>query len=462
MTLKEQAQRTIKKYGMLDHVGNVVVGVSGGADSMALLHILLSLSREAPGPRILAAHVQHHLRGAEAREDEAYVRHICKEWGVPLFVHEEDIAALAERRKTGLEETGRQVRYAYLEEIAARHAPCRIATAHNRKDNMETVLLHLTRGCGLKGAAGIPPVRGAIIRPLLFCAREDIEAYCREQGIVYRQDSTNGDVAYSRNRIRREVLPSLTQINTGAEEAFLRFSLAARQDDDCLRELAVALVETAKTEKHSYNTASLLAAHPAIRSRALAEIVRREGGGVCEARHIDWLEKLLGRGGFQTLPSRLTVCVRRGQLCFLSESLERGDGAFPDAIPVMPGQDYEFCGKTCSFSILSLEEYDKEKKVNKNLLKNTVDYAMINHSLSLRCRQSGDRYRPVGRPTKTLKQLFNEAGIPVWERPLVPVLCDEAGILWVAGFGCAARAAVSESTRQILQITVKQEVNRTE
>ena len=293
MTLKEQAQRTIKKYGMLDHVGNVVVGVSGGADSMALLHILLSLSREAPGPRILAAHVQHHLRGAEAREDEAYVRHICKEWGVPLFVHEEDIAALAERRKTGLEETGRQVRYAYLEEIAARHAPCRIATAHNRKDNMETVLLHLTRGCGLKGAAGIPPVRGAIIRPLLFCAREDIEAYCREQGIVYRQDSTNGDVAYSRNRIRREVLPSLTQINTGAEEAFLRFSLAARQDDDCLRELAVALVETAKTEKHSYNTASLLAAHPAIRSRALAEIVRREGGGVCEARHIDWLEKLL-------------------------------------------------------------------------------------------------------------------------------------------------------------------------
>ena len=461
MTVKEQVQRTIKEYGMLDHASNVVVGVSGGADSMALLHILLSLSRETHGPQILAAHVQHHLRGAEALEDEAYVRRICKEWDVPLFVHEVDVAALAERRKTGLEETGRQVRYAYLEEIAAGHAPCRIATAHNRKDNMETVLLHLTRGCGLKGAAGIPPVRGAIIRPLLFCSREDIEAYCREEGIAYRQDSTNGDVAYSRNRIRREVLPSLAQVNTGAEEAFLRFSLAARQDDDCLRELADALVETAKTEKHVYDTAPLRAAHPAVRTRALAEIVRREGGGICEAGHVGRLEDLLEREGFQTLPSRLTACVRRGQLRFRSKPFHRGDGP-AEAIPVEPGRTYEFCGKICAFSILSLEEYDKEKKVNKNLLKTTIDYAMINHSLTLRCRQRGDRYRPANRPVKTLKQLFNEAGIPVWDRPSVPVLCDEEGILWVAGFGCAARAAVSESTQQVLRITVNQDLNRTE
>lgn len=442
---------------MLQPGDGVVVGVSGGADSMALLHILLSLSRDGAGFRVFAAHVQHCLRGRESREDEAYVRRICEEWGVPLFVHEEDIALLADSRKAGLEETGRQVRYAYLSEIAAQHAPCRIATAHNRKDNMETVLLHLTRGCGLTGAAGIPPVRGDIIRPLLFCGREEIEAYCHEQGIVYRRDSTNGDVAYSRNRIRREVLPSLYQINASAEEAFMRYTQTARQDDDCLQGLARALVAQAKAAEHGYEIAPLLGAHPAIRARALADIVRGEGGGACETRHIRLLEDCLTRGGNLTLPHGLRACVRRGRLIFLDASRQYST-APQESMPVRPGRTYEFCGKTCSFSILSLEEYDKEQKVNKNLLKNALDYAMISHSLTLRSRREGDRFRPAGRPTKSLKQLFNEVGVPVWERVSVPVLCDADGIVWVEGFGCDERTAVSASTRRVLRISVQRNV----
>lgn len=458
MTLKEQVQQTIRDYGMLEPGAGVVVGVSGGADSMALLHVLLSLSRDdGAGFHVYAAHVQHHLRGEESLEDERYVRRICREWSVPLFVHEMDVASLAKSRKTGLEETGRQVRYAYFSEVAAQHAPCRIATAHNRKDNMETVLLHLTRGCGLTGAAGIPPVRGDIIRPLLFCGREKIEAYCQEQGIDYRQDSTNGDVTYSRNRIRREVLPSLNRINDGAEKAFMRFSQAARQDDDCLRRLALSLITHSKVEGHGYDTLPLLKAHPAIRVRALAEIVRRESGKECETRHMRLLERCLKQGGFLTLPSGQTACVRKGYLVFLKEIwTECSNIRAP--ILVEPGKGYEFCGKTCSFSILSLEEYDKEKKVNKNLLKNVLDYAMINHSLILRSRREGDRYRPVGRPTKSLKQLFNETGVPVWERGSAAVLCDEDGIVWVEGFGCHERAAVSASTRQILKISVLRNV----
>ena len=172
-------RQTIRDYRMLSPDDSVVVGVSGGADSMALLHLLLTLWREEQRfGALIAVHVQHNLRGEESDADEAFVRATCAAWGVPLIVRSVDVAALAARQGTGLEETGRQVRYAAFEEVARQHPPCRIATAHNRRDNMETVLLHLTRGSGLRGGGGIATVRGDRIRPLLHCSRQEIEAYC--------------------------------------------------------------------------------------------------------------------------------------------------------------------------------------------------------------------------------------------------------------------------------------------
>lgn len=455
MTMREQVWQTIEAYRMLPPGEAVVVGVSGGADSMALLHLLLSLWRqEERAEKLLAVHVQHNLRGAESRADEAYVRQTCAEWGVELLVRSVDVAERAARQGTGLEETGRQVRYAVFEEIARAHAPCRIATAHNRKDNMETVLLHLTRGSGLQGGGGMAPVRGHIIRPLLFCSREEIEAYCAAQGIDYRQDSTNRDVAYSRNRIRQEVLPSLEHINPRAEEAFLRFSEAARQDEDCLRQLARQLTENAAEGEHDYRTAPLLAAHPALCVRALQEMARREACPALEAGHIRQLQALLGEEGSVVLPGNRRVVSRRGRLHFFPAE-EEAMPVFPEE-PVSIERCYEFCGKTYSFSILSLAEYEKQKKVNKILLKNAWDYAMIVHSLHWRSRRPGDCYRPAGRPTKTLKKLLNEAGIPAWERQALPVLCDDDGIVWTA-FGCAERVAVTTGTTQVLLITVTQD-----
>lgn len=451
LTTLERVRQTIEQYRMIDRKESVVVGVSGGADSMALLHILLTLQRQEGYPaQVLAAHVQHNLRGEESREDEAYVRKICREWDVELFVHQVDVAALAGKQKTGLEETGRQVRYAFFKEVAHTHDPCRIATAHNRKDNMETVLLHLTRGSGLQGGCGIAPVRERLIRPLLFCSREEIETYCREKGIIYRQDSTNQDIVYSRNRIRKEVIPSLACINSRVEEAFLRFSQVIRQDNDYLQQQADQLLSKAEEEAHRYSISPLAAAHPAVTTRALQMMANRESCAALETVHLRQLQALLLQEGAVTLPGGRQAVSRGGWLWFLPDK-----AMLSSPLPVQIGECYEFCAKTYSFSILSLEEYEKQKKVNKILLKNAMDYAMIHHSLYWRSRQEGDRYKPIGRPTKTLKKLLNEIKVPVWNRDMWPVLCDQTGIVWVAGCGCDQRVAVTAATRKVLLIMVQ-------
>lgn len=458
MTLTEQVRRTIEQYRMLVPGESVVVGVSGGADSMALLHVLLELQKSGTLPvRVLAAHVQHNLRGEESRQDEEYVRRMCREWGVELFVENADVAGEAARRRTGLEETGREIRYAFFQKIASQHAPCRIATAHNRRDHMETVLLHLTRGSGLSGCTGISPLRGSIIRPLLFCSREEIEEYCREKGIAFRQDSSNRDMAYSRNRIRHEVIPSLIRINPQVEEAFLRFSESVREDNTCLEQMGGELAGRAAEGNHGYRLSTLSLAPRAVCMRALRQIAAIECCPALEADHIRQLHGLIeGNTGSVTLPGGRQVYAAQGRLWFCPKetpvppSLEIG---------VAPGGTYEFCGKTLSFSILSLEEYENGKKINKILLKNALDYAMIDSSLFIRPRRPGDAYKPVGRPTKTLKRLFNEAGLPLWEREQVPVLCDRSTILWVAGFGCAQHVAVTPKTRRVLAITMQEKEN---
>lgn len=458
MTLAERVRQTIEQYQMLVPGESVVVGVSGGADSMALLHVLLELQKSGALPvRVLAAHVQHNLRGEESHQDEEYVRLMCREWGVKLFVEDADVAGEAARRGTGLEETGREIRYTFFQKIASQHAPCRIATAHNRRDHMETVLLHLTRGSGLSGCEGISPVRGRIIRPLLFCSREEIERYCREKGIAFRQDSSNRDMAYSRNRIRQEVVPSLMRINPQAEEAFLRFSESVREDNDCLEQMGSDLAKCAAAESHGYHLSVLLGAPWAVCVRALRQIAAIECCPALEADHIRQLHGLIEEGrGSITLPGGRQVYAAQGRLWFCPKEAPAPPS---QEIGVAPGGTYEFCGKTLSFSILSLEEYEKEKKINKILLKNALDYAMIGSSLSIRPRRPGDAYKPVGRPTKTLKRLFSEAGLPLWEREQVPVLCDRNAILWVAGFGCAQHAAVTPKTRHVLTITLEEQKN---
>lgn len=453
MNTVERVWQIMTQQNMLTPADTVVVGVSGGADSVALLHILLTLQREKGIPaRLVAAHIQHNLRGEESRQDEAFVRQLCADRGVECRVKEADVAALAIEWGTGTEDAGRRVRYAFFEELAKEFAPAKIATAHNRKDNMETVLLHLTRGSGLQGVGGIPPIIGNRIRPLICCSREEIEGYCAENGLAYRQDSTNADTAYSRNRIRQEVLPALSKINPQAEEAFLRFSEIARQDDACLQALAADLVAEVTRPEHRYRLAPIQTAPPSIGARALRQIIHAETGVLPETTHIRELLALPEQGGEVTLPGGHRVVDYHGDLCFPKTA----DPPAPaEDTPVEWGRDYVICGKTYSLSLLSLEEYENKQKVHKILLKNALDYAMIVDGLYWHARRPGDVFRSKGRPAKTLKKWFNELAVPPWQRQEWPILRDRDGIVWMAEGGSAERVAVTANTKQILCITIK-------
>ena len=211
----------------------MLVALSGGADSVALLRALQALSHD-----VCAAHVNHGIRGAEAERDETFCRELCEALGVPFLALHTDVPALAEAGGTGLEETAREERYRLLEEARRQLACDCIATAHNAEDNGETLLLHLARGTGLAGLCGIPPVRGRVIRPLLSVSRREIEAYLASIDQPYVNDSTNGDVDYSRNRIRARVMPELAAINPGFIRAAERTARLLSEDEALLEELA--------------------------------------------------------------------------------------------------------------------------------------------------------------------------------------------------------------------------------
>lgn len=222
--LLRAAADTIRRFAMLRPGERVLVALSGGADSVSLLLVLQKLGYE-----VRAFHLNHCLRGAESDRDEAFCRALCAERGVPLNVGRCDIAALSQGK--AVEETARRERYRLLEQAAEGD---KIATAHTADDNLETVLFHLVRGSGAKGVSGIPPVRGAVIRPLLFAERREIEAFLRENGQDYVTDSSNLSDDYTRNRLRHSVLPVLRGINEQAAQAALRLGEQLRQDEACL------------------------------------------------------------------------------------------------------------------------------------------------------------------------------------------------------------------------------------
>ena len=228
------------EYVMLREGDKVLIALSGGADSTALAVLLNELS-ERLGISLHAAHLNHCLRGEESDRDETHVRNFCERFGIPLTVERIDVAKAAAESGDGIEETARRIRYEFLERTADSFGCTKIATAHNLNDNAETVIMNLIRGTGLRGLAGIPPVRGRIVRPLLFCPREAIEGFLKERGIDFVTDHTNFDKKYIRNKIRHEILPLLCDINPLFIDSTAEFTKLLRSDADYLDGVAESI-----------------------------------------------------------------------------------------------------------------------------------------------------------------------------------------------------------------------------
>ena len=245
MELERLVREYCRRQGLLDGVGRVAAGVSGGADSVCLLRVLAALRQEG-GPQVTAVHVLHGIRGEEAMEDAQFVRQLCARWEVPFRLFSFDVPQLARERGCSLEEAGRQARYEAFQQAAQEEGAQAVAVAHNMDDQAETLLLNLARGTGLRGMSGMAPERSLgpvkLVRPLLCVRRSDIEAYLGGLGQEYRTDSTNLQDVYTRNRVRLHVMPALAQVNERAAEHMAQACQAAREAQEYMQEQARRLM----------------------------------------------------------------------------------------------------------------------------------------------------------------------------------------------------------------------------
>ena len=458
--MRDKAVAAIARHRMISKGDRVLVALSGGADSVALLHVLLSM-REEWGLTLGALHLNHQLRGYESLRDEAFVRGHCSRRDIPITIERADVKQTSKQAGESIELCARRLRYSFFERHA-REGGYKVATAHTASDNAETVLINLTRGTALRGLAGIPPVRGRFIRPLIDCTREEVEAYCREHSLPRVEDSTNKSDDHTRNRMRRHVLPLLKSENPRIIEGMARLTDKLREDADYLDEQAALLrVTLARAPEGSFERDGFLRAHPALRSRVLADMLR-EAGIYPEGELIDWLGIAIAAGqGSRQLS---------GQMIFYSN--ENAFGLKPVSLPLPPGDfshnarlsELEHAAVEIEIStgkkvVLSLQNANTEKKMSKVQKKDLtycLDYDRIARVVNLRPRLPGDKLRPPGRGcTKALKNLFQEAGITRSERSHTVVLADEQGILWVEGLGPDERAAVTDKTRRVIEITVE-------
>ena len=412
----------------------VLCALSGGADSMYLLSRLLE-----GGVDVKCAHYNHSLRDTAGR-DEDFVRRWCESRGVPLTVGRGDVSAEAARTGQGVEETARRMRYAFLTETAEREGCALIATGHHAGDQAETVLMNLIRGSGRKGLLGIPERRGNIIRPMLEISRQEIEAYLAARGIPHVEDETNGDLNYTRNRVRHELLPLLEELNPRAAEHICAAARRLKEDEEELsrqgRELAALAEDTAEGLSVP---AAIFAEEPRpIALRALMELLDS-----ADARH---LEGVLALCAGEDPSARLDLpgcAVRRVYDRLVITSHEEGE--IPPPMLLIPGEhrwgDWTI---TCENTLCPAKAYVSRE-----------EFYLKPGSYLIRSRREGDRLRLGDRPHKTIKKLMIDERIPRHLRCRVPVLAGQEAAA-AGGFG-PHREALAEAGSPCLHIIMRKE-----
>lgn len=442
----DKVRAVIEKYEMFPRGVPVVAAVSGGSDSMAMLHIL-NLIREEYGFTLCAAHVNHGLRGESADRDQRFVEEKCREAGVEVRVLRADVASLARERGEGLEECGRKTRYEFFNSIEKNAI---IATAHNLDDAIETFIFNFTRGSALRGLRSIPAKRENVVRPLISCAKAEILDYCARNSIDYVTDETNADVAYSRNRIRFNVLPELYKINPSFELCAGRCMESLSEDEDFLSSLASEVVSEA--EIGAGFKAEIISGSPApLANRAIVKICEAKVGITPDRGAVKRIRDILGSAGAVQINGGITARVRKGVLDF-PERL----GA-PEGFDLAAGVR-RFGAALVEINIINAEEINSLQNVSKRGLEYFIDCDKIHGKAVVRSRKAGDKITLKNRGgAKTLKKLFNELAAPPEKRSLAVIVADDDGVLLVEGAGCDARAAIDEKTAKAAAIKIIRE-----
>lgn len=445
----EQVRRTIEEYHMAKG-GRLVVGLSGGADSVCLLHVLWQLAPRY-GWELQAVHIHHGLRGAEADRDAAFAMEFAQALGVPCQVVSFDVAAEARKQGRSTEEMGRILRYETFGNLAGEHG--QVAVAHHANDQAETLLMRLCRGTGLLGLTGMAPVRGNIIRPLLFCSRKEIEAYCKEHGLLYQEDSTNKDTAYTRNKIRHEALPLLEEVHSGSTAHLAETAALLAADSDFLEQAAKAAYEETKLKETpvTLSCEKLSALHPALRMRVLRYAMAEMLGSGRNISHVHLrdVESLLEKQSGVFVQTAGGLLVRRQYDSLIFGRRENKQDGFSYNLPLGGAvfvQEAEILVENGVFS-------GKSEEIPADGCTNVFDYDKITQNLCCRTRAAGDRITLPG-GTKKLKSFLIDEKIPADQRNELPLIACGGDIVWIYGGRTSAKFAPDAKTTRYLWIRI--------
>ena len=452
----------------------VLLALSGGADSRALLH-LLAADAGKHGYALHLAHVHHGIRGLEADRDEQRCRDLAAMYGCPIHVLRADIPALAKERGESPEMVGRRVRYDYFAKLMREHGLSLLATAHHADDHAETVLMRLLVGTSTTGLGGISPVQpfddgnGYLVRPLLCATRADILTYCQSHALAYVTDSTNADTAYLRNRIRAELMPVIEQMVPHPQSQLLRAGQLLREDDELLRTLSDRAFADAKTDDGALRIDALHSQPLPLQRRMLLRLIRdRLPDARIDACHMQALLSLVAAGrGMIDLPGNLRATVERsmtdGHLLHLAEKVKK-ESPPPLLLPLSEGTYVlDAYGITLTVELLPPQsgEPTQSQKMRQNphnldnpFICDTRTLDILSDGAYFRLRTDGDVLYTRGMH-RSVRKLQNECAIPPSLRCRLPLLCDNEGVLWVPLVGTRDTLPTDEPPRCRYRITMK-------
>mgnify|MGYP003303073869 FL=1 len=432
--------KTVSEHRMISSGDTVGVGLSGGADSVALLHILVTNKEKIGIKKIKAVHIHHGIRGIEADRDLDFSKKLCERLNVEFISFHINVPAEAEKTGESLEECARRLRYECFERVECD----KFTTAHNLNDNAETVIFNFARGSSLSGLCGIPYTREKYIRPLLNCTREEIEAYLKENNIEYVTDSTNLSDEYTRNKIRHNILPMLFELNPSFDKAFSKCVDSVKTADDYIVTSAKELLLKAKTDNY-YDCSLFENCHNAVRNQVISLILKEQNIKNISRDYISAVAHIIENGGQVSLGGNITAFAERKKLYFNEPSTAE------DFEIHLELKNQQFITPVGIFLVNIIDKKDLQKLNIKNIDK-FIDCDKISSDVFVRNRREGDNYKPVNRGTKTLKKLFNEAKIPVCDRSKMLILTDNEGIIWTELFGVSEYYKADETTEKFVEI----------
>lgn len=480
--LKRLSQE-LRSRRLLASDDHVVVGVSSGPDSMALLHLLLRLNdldaRQAGHAgwslKLHMAHLDHQLRGDESEADAAFVQAAADSYSLPCSIEKRDIAKLAKERSVGLEETSRRERYTFFERVCLQTGAKVVAVAHHADDHAETILQRIVRGTGLRGLAGIPQSRPIsrnadvrLIRPLLRVSRDSLRAYLADEGVAFREDSTNASLEPTRNRIRHMILPAIEEsINPQVRDALVRLGEQAQWVQEYLGETVQRTFESliiSHTDQELVLNVDALGRKSRIVQTELVRLGYRSFGlgeqDLSFAHLSAALDLIADRASGKQLqfPQGMTLEKRYHQLAFSLPSDEPREEIASEIAVHLPGKTMLPIRRLqIDCSVVSLCEEDVRRlRHTGDRMEEHLDLDAVHPPLVVRKRRAGDRFFPLGAPgSKSLSDFLIDSKVDPKERKRVAVLCDQLGPIWVIGHRIDDRVKLTALTRRALHLTAK-------